>query len=67
MAGNGAAAAGLPTLEEVAHDPNLCRNKRTVGASRVVVLSINAEGSPRRGIGAVSVVEHTTGGRVCGG
>ena len=27
IAGDGAAAAGLPTLEEVAHDPTLCQNQ----------------------------------------
>ena len=31
VAGNGAAAAGLPTPEEVAHDPNVCQNQTYLG------------------------------------
>ena len=31
IAGDGAAAAGLPTPEEVAHDPTVCQNKTYLG------------------------------------
>ena len=31
IAGDGAAAAGLPTPEEVAHDPNVCQNQTYLG------------------------------------
>ena len=31
IAGDGAAAAGLPTLEEVADDPNVCQNHTYLG------------------------------------
>lgn len=60
IAVNGDAAAGLPTLKEIAQDPSVCRNKPTVGASRVA-LSVNAEGFPKRGIGTLSVAEDTEG------
>ena len=31
IAGDGAAAAGLPTPEEVAHDPTVCKNQTYLG------------------------------------
>ena len=31
IAGDGVAAAGLPTPEEVAHDPTLCKNQTYLG------------------------------------
>ena len=31
IAGDGAAVAGLPTLEELAHDPTVCQNKVYLG------------------------------------
>ena len=31
IAGDGAAAAGLPTPEEVAHDPTVCQNQACLG------------------------------------
>ena len=31
IAGDGAAAAGLPTLEEVAHNPTVCKNQTYLG------------------------------------
>ena len=35
IAGDGAAAAGLPTLEEVAHDPTVCQNQTYLGHETV--------------------------------
>ena len=46
IAGDGAVAAGLPTLEEVAHDPTVCQNQTYLGhdALRQAHLPIRAGG-----------------------
>ena len=46
IAGDGAAAAGLPTPEEVAHDPTVCQNQTYMGHEtlRQVYLSIREGG-----------------------
>ena len=39
IAGDGAAAAGLPTPEEVANDPNVCSKQTYLGHERATCLS----------------------------